>query len=271
MSNVAFPFPVLGRGDDYLKSDFQIALRTVDLIIEDTSLIELPYRFDLSNEEIKNLINHEKAKFGFEISCSATAMRYVQFADEEGTLSLDPRNFFRSVNINPRIFVIEEIKNFKSDDFNPEFGEATFDFEPGDFLAAAEEDTIYIDFQYLSFQDSAIVKRSSDLDPWVYSFGLEGDTIVIAMGERFHDYWSLAKSNKSLAPHLITTVYKDCIVAALDQICLDPSAESLSWARGLLDMLDTNKILLPEKPSFSDLNVIAQDLVKNDGVKKVEY
>ncbi|MDB2602827.1 hypothetical protein N9Z60_04900 [Gammaproteobacteria bacterium] len=270
MSNIALPYPVLGRGDDYLDVDFQVALQTKDLIVDRECEIELPYAFDLSDESIDSLIRAGSAKFGFEISCSSTSTRYVELADSEGVLKINPRKFFRQVTLRPRVFVVESIKGFRSPNFNPEFRDSVFDFEAGDFLAAVDDENINIDFQYLKFEDAAIVKRSTELDPWVYNFGLGGDAIIIGMGIKYHEFWTLAKENREISPFLISSVYKDCLVAALEQICDGTAEESLSWVKGLHDMLESNNIKLPNSPSFLDLNKIAQDLIKSDGIKKVK-
>ena len=70
MSDVAFPYPVLGRADDYIDADFQATLRIEDAELVDNQEYKIPYVFDLNDEAILEQIRSGKAKFGFEISCS---------------------------------------------------------------------------------------------------------------------------------------------------------------------------------------------------------
>lgn len=269
MSEIALPYPVLGRADDYINVDFQATIKVDECEIEVGERITLPFSFDLSDEAILDLIDQGKAKYGFEISCSSTSIRYVEFVDESGELILDPTKFFQKVNFSPRVFVVDDIEAFYSANFNPEFGDAVYKLEPGDFLAATDDDAINVDFTYLRFEDAIKVRKQIDLSPWIYSFGLDGTSIIIGMGAKFHDHWVEAKESKIGRPHLIASVYKDCMVAALEHISFGHGDGSLAWERGLAEMLDEKEITVPEKASFNELNSIAQQIMENDGIKKV--
>ena len=133
MSNIALPYPVLGRADDYLDADFQATLNVKETEIIEGQAYKIPYAFDLNDEAVLKEIVSGNAKFGFEISCSGTSIRYVEFTEETGEVSLDPKKFYRKVLFSPRVFVVNDIKGFKSPNFNPEFGDMKFDFEPETF------------------------------------------------------------------------------------------------------------------------------------------
>ena len=271
MSDVALPYPVLGRGDDYVGVDFQVTIKVDECELIQGEVVRLPFIFDLSDESIRRLIAEGKAKFGFEISCSCTAIRYIEFVGEHGELCLEPKKFFREVRLSPRVFVVDDISNFSSPYFNPEFGDIKFDLEPGDFLAATDDDIINLDFDYLRFEDAIKVLRQDDLAEWVYEFNLDGEAIIIGMGKKFHNYWNRAKEDRHAGMYLIMSVYKDCMVAALEHISMDLGDGFNAWERGLSGMLEEKKIRLSPKTSFSDLNLIAQELLKDDGVKKVDF
>lgn len=269
MSYIALPYPVLGRSDDYVDVDFQATIKINESEIKGEEELIMPFVFDMSDEAISDLIANGKAKYGFEISCSGTSIRYVEFVEEVGTLNLNPKKFFKKVILSPKVFVVDNIKGFSSPNFNPEFGNTTYDLEPGDFLAATDDDMIDVDFRYLRFEDAITVRRQN-IDPWVYEFGLDGEAIIIGMGQKYYDFWREAKLNKDLRPYLMATVYKDCLVAALEQISLEISEGNFAWERGLANLLDEKKINIPENASFNDLNSIAQILIENDGIKKVD-
>ena len=86
MSEVAFPYPVLGRADDYLDVDFQASLKLNDAEVINEEKYNIPYVFDLNDEAILDQITAGNAKYGFEISCSGTSIRYVQFTQESGEI-----------------------------------------------------------------------------------------------------------------------------------------------------------------------------------------
>ena len=269
MSNVALPYPVLGRSDDYIGVDFQATLKVDDVELSNNEKYVIPYCFDLTDDAIAQQIEAGMARFGFEISCPGTSIRYVEFLDEVGELTIDPTLFFQKITFSPRVFVVDNITQFNSSNFNPEFANTTYDLEPGDFLATTEDDSINIDFKYLRFEDAIRVQLQPDLGRWVYTFGLEGESIIIGMGNSFFDFWSEAKHRNDLNPYLIMSVYKDCMMAALEHISSGIGDGSYAWERGLGEMLEEANIKIPENGSFSDLNLIAQQLMQDDGIKRV--
>ena len=198
MSDIAFPYPVLGRGQDYVGAEFQSALKVPEGEVAAGQTLALPFELDLNDASIEAEIKSGRAAFGFEISCSGTSIRYIETVEKKGELLLDPKKFFRQVKISARIFVIEEIKGFSSPNLNPEFGQMKFDLEPGDFLAMAEDDSINVDYKYLRFEDALTVQKQSSLRPWEYVFGLDGEGIIIGMGSEFHNFWSHAKKKCGL-------------------------------------------------------------------------
>ena len=52
----AFPYPILGRGDDYLDSEFQSTMDTRKDIVGADEHVFLDYSFLLSNEDISKLV-----------------------------------------------------------------------------------------------------------------------------------------------------------------------------------------------------------------------
>ena len=134
-----------------------------------------------------------------------------------------------------------------------------------------DDDSINVSFEYLRFESAIKVLRQDDLDPWIYEFDLEGQAIIIGMGAKFHEFWSSATSNKNAGAFLIMSVYKDCMVAALEHISAGLASGSCAWERGLGELLDERKITVPENASFSELNSIAQELMKDDGIKKATF
>ena len=65
----AFPYPILGRGDDYLDSEFQSTMDTRKDMVGADEHVFLDYSFLLSNEDISKLVGMSHvdiiSKFGF--------------------------------------------------------------------------------------------------------------------------------------------------------------------------------------------------------------
>ena len=229
----------------------------------------IEFAFLLSDDSVLEQIENGFACYGFEIVCPATSLRYVQLLNESGTFKLDLNSLYGQVIFSPKVFVLEDIAAYRSINFNPEFEDVIFDLQAGDYLAVCEDEVLHVDFGRLKF--TALIKavRMSHKSAMVYDFGLDGDTIVIAMGEKFFDLWSSMRAVTTFQPFLIMSVYKDCIVAALECIAHNEDCLDLAWARALSDMLDRKQLTVPDKPTFGQINEIAQKLLEDLGVKKV--
>ena len=268
MSTEAYPYPILGHGDDFIDVDFQFAMRFPEEDLKPGDLLEIEIDFSLSDEAIETLIESGKASFGLEIACSGTSRRSCILTEDAGTISLNTSEYFGRVELSPRVFITQFVPDFSSENFNPEFGDSTFDLSPGDFVAATSDEIIYLDFKKLKFDALIKVERLDQHPPWQYNFNLEGELIVIAMGSKFHDYWIEAKNDPGARPSLIMSVYKDCMVAALEELVRSQGEAEHSWAIGLLDKLEEKKIALPTTVDFGLLNPIAQQLMEDKGIRK---
>ncbi|MDA9988909.1 hypothetical protein N9E47_07915 [Luminiphilus sp.] len=270
MSQVSFPYPVLGSGDDYSEADFQVAFKWPECELDsEASILEIPFKFSMNDEAIQDLLATRRASYGFEVSCSATSRREVFMARETaGNLSLDTTQLFGTVRIAPKIFVLEEVNEFHSPNFNPEFEDSRFSLSPGDFVASAAEEVISVDLKKLKLESLLRVERVDGLDPWTYKFSFEGEHLVMMLSGKFHDFFLEARDNPSTRPFLIMSVYKDCLVAALEALIDDDGETSSSWSRALADKLEKNRLQLPDSKNFDQLNEIAQKLLLDLGVKK---
>lgn len=271
MNSVALPYPVLGRSDDYIGVDFQVAIRPNLKEHDNKRTIEIDYIFDLSDEAILTHIKTGKASYGLEIVCPGTALRYVELLEQEGVITLDPTQVYGKVEISPKVFVIDRIEDFSSPNFNSEFGVTRFILQPGDYLASDTEQVIYVDFGRLNFTALIKVQKMDTKHPFTYDFGLDGNTIVIGMGTKIHTLWHALRHNHDIQPFLIMSIYKDCIVAALDYLKGHDDLPEQTWAQALGEMLQKKDLTIPKDATFGRLNETAQILLEDLGVKKVKY
>lgn len=270
MSQVSFPYPVLGSGDDYSSADFQVAINVVDgdLDPQDT-ILKIPFKFSMNDECIQQMLDNGSASYGFEISCAATSRREVFMATEAaGDLTLDTSQLFGTVRIAPKVFVLEEVSEFRSPNFNPEFEDMTFSLSPGDAVASAPEEVISVELKKLRLESLLRVERFDGPDPWTYQFSVDGEHLVMMLSSKFHDFFLEARDNPSTRPFLIMSVYKDCLVAALEALIDDDGETSSSWSRALAEKLEKNGLQLPDTKNFDQLNELAQKLLLDLGVKK---
>lgn len=272
MNETAFPYPVLGNGQDYTDSAFQGVL---DVELEDTEdgqQVSVDYFFNLSNRKISESISGGKASFALEIECSDSFYREVLLVEQEGKRMLPPGELFGRLIIRPIVVAIKPIKRFASTDFNLEYEGQSFGIEPGDMLAIDDAVFRNLDFVHLNFESMLKITTSYDLDEYEYGFDPNDDVLTINMGTKFREIWNENYLQKDKAPFLAMAVYKDCLVAALEALAKSSDSDDMGqyrWARALGTKLDELEVRIPQDADFDQFNKIAQALVKELGVKRI--
>ena len=135
-------------------------------------------------------------------------------------------------------------------------------------MCASFPQKINVEFGTLTFESLLKVVKAPYIEAHSYDFSLDGNTIQIAMGEELFSTWGTLREKKELRPLLVMSIYKDCIVAALETLVEQKDTE-LSWANSLVRMLEKKNIELPEKANFSELNLLAQKVLQEKGVKRI--
>ena len=267
----SFPYPILtpaDAGNDYIDGSFECVLQFNEELSEG-DIIKLEYRCMLSVEEILNKIEKGRAAFSLEINCPETLYRKVIPLERRGSLSLEARELHGKVTFTPLIVVQKEIKNFKSIDFNSEYGDQIFGLLPGDILATDIPIVQYVEFNQLSIETLVKIRTDYSLPPMLYSIDPTPSYLYISMGENLRSLWSEIGQDKGIQPYLAMSIYKDCIYMAIEELVVNKEAENQQWARALTNKIGEMKITLPSEPEFNEINLIAQKLVQSVGIEKV--
>ena len=99
---------------------------------------------------------------------------------------------------------------------------------------------------------------------------LTGSLIFVYMGTKLHEVFENLKVDSKTRPMLAMSIFKDCILIALEQLAKDPANESEEWARALQRKLNSIGVSLREDMELDELNRIAQKLFSSGaGVQKI--
>jgi hypothetical protein len=265
----AFPYPILGRGDDYLDSEFQSTMDTRKDMVGADEHIFLDYSFLLSNEDIDKLLIAKKASYAIDVHCSDTLFRKVYSVGANGSIEFESGQLYGKVTFTPLVITTQHINDFQSDDLNEEFGEEPFSLQVGDIMAIDDPQIRYIEFDKLQFESLVRVETAPEIPDETYRFRLEEDMITILMGKKFRHVWDVCREEKDKAPMLAMSVYKDCIHAALEYIIKNEDAEQHKWVRALKLKLDSLGKHIKEDSDFNELCTQSQQLVAKYGVQRL--
>jgi hypothetical protein len=267
----AFPYPVLGRLDDFIGSAFQ---SIIDFNIEqssDTDIVVIRYTFALSNDELSDLLQSGHASFALDVKCTDTLYREVITCESQsGEFKFEDGELYGKVVFEPIIYIKKHVPNFTALDLNDEFKGANYNLAPGDIVAIDDPQVRFIEFNKLKFESLVRVQTSSDIPVDTYRFDLSDDILIIMMGKDFRRLWDYGREEKDKAPYLTMSVYKDCIHAALDFIIKNQDeSDNIKWARALKVKLSTLGKSIGEDSDFNDLNTLAQQLVSKIGIQRL--
>jgi hypothetical protein len=265
----ALPYPVLGRGDDFTDSQFQSTLDASIIADESVGKLKLEYQFQLSSPEVADLLQQGAATFALDVQCSDTLYRRVFQCREAGTIEFASGELHGRVEILPCVVALRRIEGFRASDINPEFGEAELTFDSGDVFAIDDSQVKYVEFNRLKIESLVKVKRSEDIPECEYRIHLDGDHIFILMGAGCKRVWDFYRQDKQLAPFLAMSIYKDCLHAAIQELCESDEALSWRWGRALSERLNALEIRLPQQPTFDSVSAVAQSLVAAIGVGRL--
>lgn len=118
------PYPILDNyGDDYVNFSFDAEYEMTTQFSE----IYAKIRFHLENKEIEELIKNEKAQYLVHVECPSTCFR-MKFSSTENEIEfkLSSVNLAKILEIRTFIVLTQDIKNFKSVDFHPDYLGETF-------------------------------------------------------------------------------------------------------------------------------------------------
>ena len=268
--NKAFPHPVL-RPDtnDFLESAFQAVIEPVVVVEGENQVIEVEIDFFLSNERLREEIAAGRATFAVDISCSDTLYRNVLPCGQNEVLKFAEQQLYGKVEFTGYVICQSSIKDFTAQDLNPEFGDLPFSLQPGDILAFDDPITAFIEFSSLSFESLVRIQTSDEIDSSSYSVAVDGEMVSILMGQNFRSMWDEQRDDMFVAPFLALSVYKDCVLIALQYISHSDEPDNFRWSRALIGKLESLGHQLKPNADLDDLNQLAQELVSDLAVKRI--
>lgn len=264
ISNLSFPYPVLGIGDDVeprpsiLRADVSKTTRNFIFDVE----------LDMANRDIAEHIVKGNAKYACEVECSNTLFRKCFLSDDPHFhLELNRTTIAGRVTFQVSVVVIRPIKQYYNSRFHEDYADLYFDLEPGDLLAFIGQFNYDADIKYNKLRSvgSFMQITESKMDK-IPKFDLGGDKINIKLPtDMYNQYKESILGNKQFSTIIHSSLVFNALVTAL--LYINDNSETL-WARTLKYRIDNSPELEPfratlDDPEAEDIMKLAQVLLMN--------
>lgn len=244
IKNRLSPYPILDNySDDYLGSSYTATFE----VISQFSEVFGKLNFRLDNKDIQDLIDSKKAQFVAHIECPFTCYRtMISSFDDEVEFKFDATQVTKHIEIRTFIILVEDIKNFVSSKFHPDYQNMSFDLNAHQILAvgsAIDYDILKDDRDLDTLPSIIQIVRLKDKKKGALSVDTDSDEhILIGLSDDVFDlYAQLGKSTfKATA---FSLVLLPALVVVLQRMYInrdDSSYTSMHWYQVIESILEKN-------------------------------
>ncbi|MBR1532941.1 MAG: hypothetical protein IJ639_01130 [Ruminococcus sp.] len=206
IGNRIFPYPVLNRNEelsDYIsESVFKVEFDVDENgapIVQNGDVIFKNLHYSLTDQSLQNLIEQGKIKGAFVVECSASVYRNkFDISATPYDLRVSAHEINGNVVASCYLYATEDILNFKSNGFLPEYSGYTFDIDKFDILAVDDGFKFKIDLDPTEDDKVAsiftVVKKEDGGD--IMSFDYNDKKVIIYLPSTYYDDYDNIKTKK---------------------------------------------------------------------------
>ncbi len=280
--NKSLPYPLLSIDtDDYVGSTFTHSIEAGRI----GDNLTVTFSATLTDTTIEELISEGKAKVVYHLECTQTGYRKVFYSDLSSfTKSISFSNLRGVLDINTFIIATQDIKNYRSDNFNEDYDGLYFDLEAGCRIAEAPIYSLEIPKKYTDFKEKndpyVIVIPNKDMpDQKEAIVDLSGPKILMIVPQGSSSRYSVLQQTPAIRPllhdmYILPALFQGLLyLKSLDDIGLEDARGRL-WVQSIEDELkESYHIKLEELQGkeLVDLYTMAQQLLNYPLVTGTDY
>jgi hypothetical protein len=278
-----FPYPVLRArpsnlgaailaNDDFpdpsSKFDVTFVLESKDSS-EGKNHFELTPQATIVNFDIAKMLDSKIAVLAIEIRAPATMYRKVHKVLGPGALRFQNQELFGQVTVTPLV-IMGTSGAYNPQKANSEFGtNPVFALEAGDISAVGDSTMFDLAYDFTIGDDSVEISPQDDLPDYEYQIDIDGPLIRVRVGSRLNAAIKGLESNEVGRSILYSTIYKDCVLVAIDKLREQLDDPQEQWAISLARNLGEIGANLTADTQITQMNVWAQQLLDSKGIRKV--
>ena len=243
------PYPILDNyGDDYVNSSFDAEY---DMITQ-FSEIYGKIRFHLKNKEIEELIKNDKAQYIVHVECPSTCYR-MKFSPTENEIEFKLSSVDLAKTIEIRTFVIltQDINNFESVDFHPDYSGQTFNLSAHQIIAigTGKDFILNKDDRDLESLPSVLQIIKTNNKKGSLTVNTDNDNyIMVGLSEEVYELYARLGKNTYKATAFSLILFPALIIV-LQRMHVnkdDEDYKSRHWFQVINSILENNKLKLDD-------------------------
>jgi hypothetical protein len=234
---------------------------------DEGELVVINYEIALSSKTLVDAILDKKAKIFFDIRSAASFYRNIlEISTLKGTFTLEPGKAIGKLQIFPLICATEDLENFKFDNVNPEYGtNPKFNIPAGSLLGFDEQITFDLKLKQDAKKGFFIVNTDPEMNPNSYMIHTSASSISITMGKNARAVFEAQRSSSELKKYLATSIYKDAISQAIEEITNGKASEDSDWAQNFSQIIAKTEGAIPVGATMSEINQMALRVLAENG------
>lgn len=228
ISGYKFGHPVFGIDDYY---DFKPEL-VIETDIIDDNLVIKSNKFDLgSNNDLKHLIENDKASLLAEVFCSWTMYRKSFKSKEKIDITIPTSRLKNKIETLYLIVAKEDIPDYTNSSVKTELQGQSFYIEKGDILGFLGEEKITLD---VSTSMDSIVKIRESREKKVHTFIWTESSIIINLPSLLYAKLNKFKASLEYQKILVSSVLQSALIHACYKLEIDGTYSEKNWHKALL-------------------------------------
>lgn len=237
LSNINFPYPVLGSYDDILPEPSDPVVE----ITKDSKEYHFDITLDYDNDDIEDLVEKDYADYVCEVSCDATRFRKCYFGKSlHFNIDLPRKSVAKSIVFTCTITVKKDIDSYVNKGFHPDYHGHVFKMEPGDLLGILGAFSYNADIKYDKLKAYGTFMEIVETDDELPSTILDKDKIEIRLPSKLYKQYRSEPSINSKADILHSSIVLNSLIYAL---CRIEQYEGKRWADTIMYRIATEKEL----------------------------
>ena len=206
IGNRVFPYPVLNRNtalsgydaDAIFKLEFDVDANGAP-VVQNGEVVFKNLHYTITDASLIKLLEQGKLKGAFVIECSTSVYRSCfDISTVPYDLRVSARKMSGSVVVSCYLYAVEDIANFKSISFDPEYAGYSFDIDRFDILAVDDGFKFKIEFEPAEVDKAAsiftVVKKEDDGD--IMSYDYDDKKVIVRLPAAYYECYDNIKTKK---------------------------------------------------------------------------